>query len=121
MFLFDRTSQHHAFASTLRDQCKAPLRCADLDQPPKHPSKPPYLGPPTPTMRFVDEPCPERSCQKQVSRHVSGPGFRQRACEGEQHRTPCERNEGIFVTYEVSARIHDKDFGLQQSFNIFEQ
>jgi hypothetical protein len=75
MFLFDRPGQHDDFASTLRNECKAPLRRTDICQPPKHPPKPPYLDPQTRAMRFVDESCSEGPRQEQVSRHVSGPRF----------------------------------------------
>jgi hypothetical protein len=75
MFLFDGPDQHDDFASALRNDCKAPLRRADVGQSPKQPAKPPYLDPQTRAMRFVDAPCSECSCQEQVSRYVSRPGF----------------------------------------------
>src|SRR5437667_1525743 len=85
MFLFDGPGQHHDFASTLRNECKAPLRRADVGHLPKHPAKPPYLDPQTRAMRFVDEPCSECPGQEQVSRHVSGPRSEEHTSELQSH------------------------------------
>ena len=54
-------------------------------------------------------------------RHVFRPSFAQRACEREQYRSSRERNDHAWVTYDMTARVHDQRFRRQQRFDLFEQ
>src|SRR5713101_2870010 len=72
-------------------------------------------------MRFIGvlrSKCPRN---ERVPRYVSGPRFAQRACEREQHRTPCERDHRECVTHDMTARVDDERFRSQQRFDLFEQ
>ena len=72
-------------------------------------------------MRFIGVLCSECPRDERAPRHVSGPRLAQRACEREQHRTPCERDHRACVTHDMAARVHDERPRRQQRFNILEQ
>ena len=121
MLLFDGPRQHHDLGCPARRQHEPSLRCAHVGQRPQHPAKPPYFDSQPQPLRFIGELGSECAREERLSRCVSRPGFAQRACQREQHRTPCQRDHRAFVTHDITAGVHDQRARRQQRFDLLEQ
>jgi predicted dithiol-disulfide oxidoreductase (DUF899 family) len=121
MLLFGGSRQDEDLACAARRQRKTTLGRAHVGQRPKHLAKPPYFDPQPRAMRFVGDLRSECASHERASRYVSRPSFAERACEREEHRTLCERDGVLFVTYQMTASVHYERFRGQQRFDLLEQ
>ena len=109
--------------SFARRGASAKPRCrrAHVCQRPKLHAKPPDFDPQPCAMRFIGVLAAEGACDQRAPRHVSGPGFTQRACKREQYRARRERNHRACVTHDITARVHDERLRRQQRFDLLQQ
>src|ERR1700689_2989766 len=121
MLLLDGPRQNHYLACAARHQCKTSLGRAYVSQRPEHRAKPPYLDSQPCAMRFIGALRSEYAGDERVPGYVSRPGFAQRACEREQHRTLGKRDHLAFVTHDMTASVHDESLRGEQRFDLLDQ
>jgi len=71
-------------------------------------------------MGFVGLPRPEGAGEQRFPRHITGPGFRERAGEREQHRPTRKRNHRNVAAHDLAAGIEYERTRRQQRFDFSE-